>query len=275
MKIKKRSMNKQGYTQVSSPINILNNRRGQVTIFIIIAILIVAIIFSIVYFGGWLRIEESSTKNPKAYIENCMLASVKSIEDTIIKSNTYPNFNSSNYILYEQEKIPYTCIVSEFYKACTPQDPSMLLRVKQLMENKVARDVKTCLTKLYSDLENENYIVTKKEGNMKLDILPSTININLNETIYISKGENSYTVSDFGVNYGTKFYDMIKLVQTVTNYESTYCEFNKLNWMKSYSDIIISTTRTSDQTKIYSLRDRMTEREIKFAVKTCVLPAGI
>jgi len=253
----------------------MKNKRAQVTIFIIIAILIIVVIFAIVYFNGWFKFEKSSTENPKEYIENCMLVSVKGVEETIIKSNTYPNFNSSNYILYEQEKIPYLCTVSEFYKPCIPQDPVMLIRVKQLMENKVARDVETCLAKLYTDLENENYVVTKKEGEISLDILPGSINIKLNETIFISKDENSYTISDFGVNYGTKFYDMIKLAQTITNYESTYCEFNKLNWMKTYSDVIIATTRTSDQTKIYSLKDRMTEREIKFAIKTCVLPAGI
>jgi hypothetical protein len=251
------------------------NKSGQVTIFIIVALLIVGIIFAVIYFSGFFTFEESSTKNPKAYIENCMLASVKEVEETILKSNTYPNFNSTNYILFEQEKIPYLCIASEFYKPCIPQDPAMIMRVKQLMENKVARDVKTCITKLYEDLDDEGYRVTKTEGEMILDILPDTINVNLNETIFISKGETSYTVSDFGINYGTKFYDMIKLAQTITNYESTYCEFNKLNWMKTYSEIIISTTRTSDQTKIYTLRDRMTEREIKFAIKTCVLPAGI
>ena len=39
--------------------------------------------------------------------------------------------------------------------------------------------------------------------------------------------------------------------------------------------ISIETHRTSDQTKIYLLKERRTEHELKFAVKTCVLPAGI
>ncbi|MEI7718385.1 MAG: hypothetical protein WCI72_00840 [archaeon] len=250
-------------------------KRGQVTIFIIIAILIVAIILSIVYFGGWFKFSQSSTANPKQYIENCMRNSVMESESILLKENTYPNFNSSNYVLFEREKVPYLCIASEFYKACIPQDPAFFMRIKQIMENKVTRDTKICLTQVYKDLEDENYQVTHKPGEVSVDIVQGSINIKLNETMYISKDNNAYTISGFEYSYGTKFYDMIKLVQTIVNYESTLCEFNKLNWMKSYNDIIISTTRTSDQTKIYTLKDRMTDREIKFAIKTCVLPAGI
>jgi len=267
--------NRKGSAEGSLPRNILNNRKGQVTIFIIIAILLVSIILFIAYFNGWFKFEKSSTDNPKEYVENCMLVSIKEIEDNLIKSNTYPNFNSENYILFEQQKIPYLCTVSEFYKPCIPQDPAMIIRVSQLMENKVTRDVKTCLENLYEDFDLENYQVTKQPGEIKLDILPNTINVKLNETIYVSKGESSYTISGFELDYGTKFYDTIRLIQTIVNYESTLCEFNKLNWMKSYPEIIISTTRSSDQTKIYSIKDRLTDREIKFAIKTCVLPAGI
>ncbi len=253
----------------------MENKRGQVTIFIIIAILIVAVIISFAYFSGWFKFEKSTTENPKEYVENCMLSSVKESEDILLKSNMYPDFNSSNYILFEQEKIPYLCTASEFYKPCIPQDPAIVMRVEQIMENKVARDVENCLKKVYSDLEEENYQVTKQTGETTIDITLDYININLNETMYIVKGENAYTISGFEFNYGTKFYETLKLIQTIVNFESTICEFNKLNWMQSNNEVIISTTRASDQTKIYSLRDRMTEREVKFAIKTCVLPAGI
>jgi hypothetical protein len=251
------------------------NKRGQVTLFIIIAILIVSIILFVVFFSGWFKFIESPAENPKAYIENCIINSVQEIEKTLLEENTYPNYNSTNYILFEREKIPYMCIASEFYKPCIPQDPALFMRTKQIMENKVSRDTKTCLNKLYESLEEENYQITKKEGDIILDILPGKINVNLNETVYITKAETSITIEDFEIDYSTRFYEMIRLVQTIVNYETGVCEFNKMNWMEYDNSIIISTTRTSDQTKIYTLRERLTDREIKFAIKTCVLPAGI
>jgi len=68
---------------------------------------------------------------------------------------------------------------------------------------------------------------------------------------------------------------MLKLEQTIVNYETTECDFDKMGWMNEDNTLLISKFSTSDQTEIYSIKDRLTDREIKFAIKTCVLPAGI
>jgi hypothetical protein len=53
------------------------------------------------------------------------------------------------------------------------------------------------------------------------------------------------------------------------------CEFDNINWMKNYANIRVDRFVTSDQTKVYTILDKTREQEISFAVKTCVLPAGI
>ena len=106
-------------------------------------------------------------------------------------SNNYPNANSSNYILFNREKIPHLCVASEFYKPCIPQDPALFSRIKKLIENKVAVDTQSCLNKLYKDLDSESYEVIKKSGEMRLDIMPNEIVATLNEAIYFVKGENA------------------------------------------------------------------------------------
>jgi hypothetical protein len=251
------------------------NKSGQVTIFIIVGLVLAFVILAIAYFGGWIKNDNLSTENPTAYMKNCILDSVKKSENIILESNTYPQFNSDNYILYNKEKIPYLCTVSEFYSTCTPQDSAFFIRIKKIMENKVAVDTQNCLNKMYKDFDKSGYDVQKKPGELVLEIFPEYISARINETIYAKKDYNSYSFSEFESIYYTNLYGMLKLTQTIVNYESTYCEFNKLNWMKSYNDIIISTTRTSDSTKVYTLQDRLTDRKIKFAIKTCVLPAGI
>jgi len=148
------------------------------------------------------------------------------------------------------------------------------MRLREIKDN-ANKDTKICLKKLYSDFEDENYEVRINPGILELNIKKDGIAARLNETIYFSKNEESYSITGFDVSYGTKLYDMIKLIQTIVNYETVLCEFNKANWMNSNNDIVVTSTRTSDQTKIYTLRDRLTNREIKFAIKTCVLPAGI
>ena len=68
---------------------------------------------------------------------------------------------------------------------------------------------------------------------------------------------------------------MIKLVQTIVNSETSTCDFDKEAWMRKDNSIVIYRTSLSDQTEVYTLRERLTEREIKFAIKTCVLPAAL
>jgi hypothetical protein len=68
---------------------------------------------------------------------------------------------------------------------------------------------------------------------------------------------------------------LIDTARSIVNYESETCEFNALNWEKNFPSVGIKRFITSEQTKVYTLTDKITKKEINFAVKTCVLPAGI
>jgi len=251
------------------------NNRGQVTMFIIIGILVVFAIILVFYLTGRISFSSSPTENPEAYLKNCMVASAKEAENIILKNNGYPQLNSTNYILYNKEKVPYACTVSEFYSPCIPQDPGFFSYISRSIENKVVRDIEDCLKTLVDELESKKYAVQIDSGNITLKIQKDFISVSFGKRIYATKDEESKQISNIDLVYSTKLYDMIKLEQTIVNYESTICEFNKMNWMRHDNSIAIFTTRTSDQTKVYTLRERLTDREIKFAIKTCVMPAGI
>lgn len=253
----------------------MKNKKAQVTIFIILALLLVAAIVFVYFYSGGLGFANSPAQNPEEYLKNCISDSIRQSEDLVLKSNGYPQFNSDNYILYNKEKIPYLCTVSEFYAPCIPQEPAFFNYIRKLMENKVALDTENCLTALKKDLDRRGFNVKEDPGQVNLSIEKDFISVKMSKKIYASRTEDSLAIAGIDVQYGTKFYDIIKLEQNIINYESTLCEFNVMSWMKSDPSIIIFTTRTSDSTKIYTLKDRLTERQIKFAIKTCVLPAGI
>lgn len=253
----------------------IRNKRGQVTIFIIICLLIVASILLILYLSGKISFINSPAENPESYLRNCMMTSIKDAEKIIIDNNGYPQIIKDNYVLYNKEKVPYMCTAAEFYSVCTPQEPAFFSYVSELIENKVARDTQTCLDNLVEDLKNKGYTVQVDLGNVTLKVQKDFIAVNFGKRIYATRNEDAIQISNIEISHSTKLYDMIKLIQTIVNYESTVCEFDKMNWMRHDSSILIFSTRTSDQTKIYTLQDRLTEREIKFAIKTCVLPAGI
>ena len=74
----------------------MQSTKAQVTIFIIVGIVIVTAILTIMYFSGFINIGSKSTENPKSFIENCMLESVKESEQILIESNLYPNSETAS-----------------------------------------------------------------------------------------------------------------------------------------------------------------------------------
>lgn len=252
----------------------MKNKSGQVTLFVILAIVLVVAI--ILFFSlKPVILAPSLTEDPEGYIEKCISDSVKNSEDSLIKNNLNLNQDFDNFVLFRSEKVPYFCTVSEFYLPCTPQRSALLSENQKIIETRALRDVADCFKNLKENYQNKGYSVS--EGNLILNIslLENEIQVEVKKNFVATKGENSFSFPELGFNVNSILYKLIKTAQTIVNYESTICEFNEINWMRAMPDPAITRFSISDQTKVYSLADRQTEKQIKFAIKTCVLPAGL
>jgi hypothetical protein len=214
--------------------------------------------------------------NPQEYIENCLKDSVNEFEDLIVESNGFPNREITDVIIYKGEQVPYACQVSEFYAICNTQDPIPVSRLTKETKTFTEQRLLECINRLEKHYQDKGYEVTIDEK-QKLEILflRNKGIINLEKSISLKKGEEVKTLKDFNIEVPSIIYSLFNLKKEIINSESTLCEFSEANWMLSDSSIIIKKFRASDQTKVYTLIDRITEDEIKFAVKTCVLPMGI
>lgn len=253
----------------------MKNKKAQVTLFIILAIFIVAVIVLIAYFSGNLKFLDSGFDSPEDFLQDCISNSIIEAEKIVLESNGYPEKDFNNTILYNSEKIPYLCSVSEFYSPCVPQEPAFLNKIRNIIQNKVARDTEECYSALDSEWGRKGYIVTKNASKTTVSINKDYIKVVVDKTIFLTKDEDSTKIQNPEVRHPSALYDLIKMAQTIVNYESTICEFNYLNWMKYDHKIFINRFTASDQTKIYTLRDSITNQQIKFATKSCALPAGI
>ena len=253
----------------------IKNKSAQVTIFIILGILIVAGIILYFVLSGNFSVTSGPSENPKAYMQKCVTDSVIASQDAILQANGFPARNLTNYILYNKEKIPYLCSVSMFYIACVPQEPALLNKIQTTMEDKVAIDTESCWQSLKQDYSRKGYSAEENDSGINLSIERGFVQVSLNKVLYLTKDQDSIQLKDLVFQQPSPMFGLIDLEQTIVNYESTYCGFDALKWMQSENTILISTTRTSDQTKVYTIKDRETQKQIKFAIKTCVLPAGI
>ena len=250
------------------------DKKAQLTIFVILALIIVVVIAL-----AFVLIRKPSTsivaeQNPKGYIEKCVLDNLKSSEETTIKNNLYLDM-SDNYILYMNKKVKYLCKASIFYLPCVNQEPMLLEYVRKNIENDIRPEIIKCFSDFKNDLINKGYTITEGNLSFEVNFYPGVLGVNIDNKISMKKNDVSKNFESFETQMQSPLFNLVDTARSIVNYESTTCQFNSMNWQKNYRDISIQKFVTSEQTKVYSLVDKKTEKEIDFAVKTCVLPAGI
>ena len=165
----------------------MQNRKAQLTLFIIVGILLVAVILFILFLYKTPDIVNNPSKNPEGFIDKCVSDSIKKEEQTILNSNGYPDSAFKNYLLYNQKKIPYLCVVSEFYSPCIPQEPGLMNYIQNQIEIKVARSTENCFTTLVSSLEKTGYSVEKKNTVLNLSIKQGRITAEIKKDLVFKK----------------------------------------------------------------------------------------
>ena len=253
--------------------NLLKCKRSQVTILIIIALIIVVGIIAVflVFKGPGLKVD--NTEDPKSFIRACVSDVLESEEQNIFNTNGYLS-SIDNHIVYLGERVPYLCKASEFYAACVPQEPALIEKIRKQADINVKKDVENCFSALVNNLKKSGDV---EEGSLiiNFEIKQGKISLHMDKNIDFTKGDEKNFYDSFSADVPSPLYNLLATELAIINFESTYCEFNRLGWMNAYRDISIKLFRASDQTKVYTLIDKPSGKEIKFAVKTCLLPNGI
>lgn len=249
-------------------------KRSQVTIFVIIAIIIVAAVAG--YFmmfglpGGGVSIE-----SPQDYIESCAEGALEEVEEIFMENNGFFEDDYSAYTTYKGEKVPYLCIVSEFYEPCIPQEPILIEKIRRTIEEYVQVRVEDCFSTIVKEYEGSGYDIEEGELSIEIEFPERRIRASVSKDLSLKRDESVNVFDKFSGEISSPLYDLVDLSRKIINFETAVCEFDKDTWDLVYSEILVKRFRASDQSKIYSLLDRKTDKELKFAVKTCLLPAGI
>jgi preprotein translocase subunit YajC len=251
------------------------NHKAQVTLFVILSVVLFIAIIAFFILRPYITSNQSSTGNPEGFLEKCAKDSIQETEGLLFENNLKLNQNFSNFYLYKSEKVPLQCTASEFYTPCIPQEPGIFSSIKKTLENRAMVDLQNCYNQLTQDFESKGYSVSANTLSVDVTLGEDSIKISFEKNFVASRGEYSVSLSRFNFSQPSPLYDIVKTTQAIVNYESTLCEFNDIKWSLAMPKIMISKFVGSDSAKIYILTDRYTEKSIKFAVKTCLLPAGI
>ena len=137
-------------------------KRGQVTIFIIIAILIIVLgILIYLYYPKIFSKVSTETKNPSAYIQECMQQKIEDTVETISLQggSVNPEFYYSYYNGEGEDKIEYLCYTNQNYQKCIVQEPQLIAHIEQEILDTIEPSMENCFTLMVESYEKKGYDV--------------------------------------------------------------------------------------------------------------------
>lgn len=248
------------------------NNRAQVTIFIIIGIIIVAIGFLIYSFYPQIKSTiGTGEKNPPSYIQSCIEDNLK---DAVAKVSIQGgSINPENYIMHDNHKVEYLCYTDEFYANCIVQQPLLKQHIELEIKNNISDNVNACFNSLKDSYEKQGYDVTLKAGDKRVELLPQRVIATFNYSLVLTKG-STQKYDSFAVMLDNNLYELVSIANSIIDWESSYGDADPTIYMSYYHNLKVEKKLSSSGDKVYSLTDRDNGNKFEFASKSQIWPAG-
>ncbi len=256
-------------------------KRGQVTIFIILGIIVVAAIALFLIFGSKIVPEIGFGKevNPVPFLDSCIEDKVKASLKTISSQGGYVESSLYKTFKFEGEKdftdISYLCYTQNYYMSCINQEPMLIQHLKNEIKTDISDEVKTCFDELTSSLEKQNYVVDAKYNGFNIELARGKVIVDIDAELVLTKSGETTKQEDFKIVMPSRFYDLALVVQEIISQEAEYCNFEHVGYMFFYPEFNIDKFGTSDAVIIYTVEHEDSKEKFRFAIRGCVIPAGL
>ena len=250
----------------------MSNKKGQVAIFVIIAVVIVAIIMILLFKP---KLPFSGTTNelsPVSYLKSCLENDLRENINLLSESGGYTN--PEGVLEYQGEKIKYLCYTAEFYKTCVVQQPLIKEHFEIELSNLMKTKLNECMQSLKSEYEKRGNEISIGNGDSKVSFNPNNVLISFTTPITITKNDETRSFNGFEVEIESKMYDLLMIAVSIIDYESTLGDSETTLFMQYYPDLKIEKTKLSDGSKVYRVTDVVTKETFRFASRSLSWPPG-
>jgi len=250
----------------------MREKRGQVTIFIITALVLVVV--AILFFLLYPQIKSTlglDTKNPNQFIQDCLEENIEIAKEKIALQGG--SANPEHDFLYGNEKIEYLCYNEEYYQMCIVQQPLLKRHIEEEIKKEISEDVQTCFDDLASDFERRGYDVSLNKGDFEIELLPERIVAKFDTSLTLKKDAKEEYKS-FSVIVNDNLYELISIANSIISMEAKYGDSESTVYMNYYHDLKVDKQKQSDGTTIYILTDRNTDDKFQFATRSLAWPPG-
>ena len=245
------------------------NSRGQVTIFIIIALIVVVAVFAFFVFPE--IAVTTSTVNPSSFLRECIEDNLNEAKGILSRQGGY--LETDNSVLYEGESIQYLCYTSEDYVPCKIQQPLLVDHIESEIESYINPRARECLQQLESEYESRGFDVQSQEGETEVEISLGKISVDFLTSMTVTREDSTQSFEKFAVGLESRWYDLILISVDILEFEAVLGDSETTAYTQFYPDLIIEKVKRDGDT-IYKLRNVVTEDEFVFATRSLVWPQG-
>jgi len=249
------------------------NKRGQITIFIIVGILVV--IFAVLVFLLYPKIQTGfgfDEKNPAKFLQKCFEENLKnSVEKISLQGGS---LEPENFYLYQDNKVEYLCYTSEYYITCTMQQPMLKSHIEFEISDGISETGKKCLSDLENNYKNNGYQVELKNRDIIVELLPKKIITKINSSLILTKAGEKTVFNSISFAETNNLYELVAIANSILNMEARYGNSETTIYMDYYHNLKIEKYKQTDGTTIYILTDSDTKDKFQFASKSLVWPPG-
>lgn len=253
-------------------------KRGQITLFIIIAIVIVAAIILFFILRGKQGIEffQPSISDPEQYIEKC--ARDVALEAISIMLPQAGYISPTSYKLYENNKVAYLCYTNQYYLPCINQQPMYIEFLEQEIKSYIEPKIKDCFYSLKQEYQKRQYVVNDGVLNLSIELAPKQVEIFIKKKFEINKNEETRSYDKFKVKANSPLYDLAVVAQEIASQEAKFCYFEYTGFSLIYPFVEIDKKQVGSEetvSDIYKIREKISGKELLIAIRSCAMPGGL
>lgn len=240
-------------------------RKGQVTLFVIVAIVIVS---AIIVFLLWIQPTYFSELSGGLNFEGCV---EDAVEQAIDELGPNAGFVNPKFVYtYGGERFVYLCYTNEYYKTCTVQVPFLKNVFDEQMEILIRGKIDSCYENSVDDLRAQGYDVVGGVVDYDVLIEPGVVRVEIDAPTRV--GSQGFARFNIGVN--SPIYEMIMIATSILQFESALGDSDTSAMMGFYPDYIINKIKQGDGTTVYILESKITGNKFQFASRSLAWPAG-
>jgi len=256
-------------------------KKGQLTIFIIAALILIGLVGIFFVFRGGTLVEEKTQKleeNPELFLESCIKDKVREGIEFISLRGGYINNKLNINFQFEKEpirNITYLCYNQNSYLPCINQKPTFMEDLKTEMKNYILEDVENCFVEIRESLGKEGFETNIEYENFEVEIIPKRIIVQTDSEITLTKSGETTKQENIKVEIPSRLYEISSIVQELVNQEARFCYAEGLGISLIYPEFSIDKFKTGESTIIYTVDHKESKERFRFALRGCAIPPGI